>query len=160
MEFTIGRLARDTGCKVQTVRYYEEQELIPAPLRSIGNQRRYNRKHADRLAFIRHSRELGFPLSAIRELLDLSDRPQESCGKADEIAKAHLREVDGKIARLNALKAELQRMIRSCRRGKVAECRVIEVLADHSHAHCLVRDHDTPSDERIPQRRTKARRSG
>ena len=70
-EFTIGDLAQQTGCKVQTIRYYEEIGLMPEPARTAGNQRRYGQRHVDRLAFIRHSRELGFSLDAIRELLSL-----------------------------------------------------------------------------------------
>src|SRR5690606_16708953 len=82
-DFTIGDLAQQTGCKVQTIRYYEEIGLMPEPARTAGNQRRYSQKHGDRLAFIRHSRELGFPLDAIRELLSLADHPEQSCGSAD-----------------------------------------------------------------------------
>lgn len=146
MALTIGDLARHTGCKVQTIRYYEQLGLMPEPARSAGNQRLYDRPHADRLAFIRHARELGFPLPAIRELLELSDKPHEPCRSADEIARVHLRDVEGKIARLSALRAELQRMIRRCRQGHIAQCRVIEVLADHTHSHCLSADHDGPAD--------------
>lgn len=138
---TIGHLARETGCKAQTVRYYEEIGLLPAPRRSAGNQRVCDKVHRERLAFIRHARELGFPLGAVRELLAMGDRPEQSCARADRIASAHLRDVEHKIERLVALRAELQRMIRSCRRGRIAECRVIEVLADHSHAHCVSRAH-------------------
>ena len=158
MAFTIGDLARDTGCKVQTIRYYEQLGLMPEPGRSAGNQRRYGQEHADRLAFIRHARELGFPLPAIRELLALSDDPRHSCREADEIASVHLRDVELKIARLNALKAELQRMVRSCRRGQIAECRVIEVLADHTHAHCLRPDHGFGADVEAPNGRLAAPR--
>jgi DNA-binding transcriptional MerR regulator len=141
MALSIGDLARRTGCKVQTIRYYEGLGLMPEPSRSPGNQRLYTGLHADRLAFIRHARELGFPLPAIRELLELSDKPRAPCGSADEIARAHLREVEGKIARLKALRDELQRMIGSCRQGYIGQCRVIEVLADHTHSHCLRPDH-------------------
>lgn len=140
-QLTIGHLARETGSKVQTIRYYEEIGLLPAPRRSTGNQRVYDDAHLERLAFIRHARELGFPLDAIRELLALSDRPEQSCERADRIASAHLKDVENKIARLMSLRAELQRMARSCRRGRIAECRVIEALADHSHAHCLSAEH-------------------
>ena len=73
--YTIGHLARETGCKVQTIRYYEQIKLMPPPRRTQGNQRRYGPKHVERLAFIRHSRELGFPLDAIRDLLGLGGRP-------------------------------------------------------------------------------------
>ena len=87
----------------------------------------------DRLAFIRHSRELGFPLEAIRDLLSLSDRPDQSCAAADIIAKDQLAAVDARIARLTALKSELERMITQCAQGTIADCRIIEVLGDHSH---------------------------
>ncbi len=140
MNLSIGQAARAAGCKVQTVRYYEDLGLLPKPARTGGNQRVYGEEHLRRLAFIRHARELGFSLAAIRELLSLGARPDQSCAKADGIASAHLHEVDRKIAALAALRGELRRMIRSCRRGgsgRIAECRVIEVLADHSHGLCV-----------------------
>jgi len=130
-EFMIGQLAERTGCKVQTIRYYEQIGLMPEPVRTEGNQRRYGARHLERLAFIRHSRELGFPLDAIRELLDLADDPDRSCEAADRIARRQLHQVESRIARLQALKRELKRMIVQCRGGRIAECRVIEVLADH-----------------------------
>ena len=71
--FTIGRLSRSTGCKVQTIRFYEQIGLLPQPTRSEGNQRLYTEADADRLCFVRHCRELGFSLDAIRELLSLAD---------------------------------------------------------------------------------------
>ena len=74
----IGTLAERTGTKVQTNRYYEQIRLLPQPERTDGGQRRYRDKDLDRLAFIRHARQLGFTLEAIRELLDLSDNPDRS----------------------------------------------------------------------------------
>jgi len=59
---SIGELARRTGTKVETVRWYEREGLLPAPARTGGGHRAYTRAHLDRLAFIRHARELGFPL--------------------------------------------------------------------------------------------------
>ena len=139
-DLTIGRLAREGGCKVQTIRYYEQIGLMPAPVRTEGNQRRYGARQIQRLAFIRHARELGFPLDAVRELLSLSDDTDRSCAAADAIARDHLVAVERRLARLTALKTELERMIEQCRGGSIADCRVIEVLADHSHAHCVT-DH-------------------
>lgn len=146
MLLTIGDLARQTDCKVQTVRHYEQLGIMPKPARSPGNQRLYGKPDADRLAFIRHARELGFPLPTIRELRELSDKPHESCCAVDEIVRVQLREVEGKIARLRAIRAELQRMIRRCRQGEIAQCRVVEVLADHTHLRCLSADHDGLAD--------------
>jgi len=140
---TIGHVARDTGCKVQTIRYYEEIGLLPAPARSAGNQRLYEPVHIERLRFIRHSRELGFSLEAIRELLSLSDKPEHSCEAVDMIACSQLDAVNDRISRLQALKAELERMIVECRGGRVSDCRIIKVLGDHSL--CIVDRHDTDS---------------
>ena len=139
--FSIGDLASRTGTKVETIRYYEKAGLMPAAARSAGNHRTYIQAHMDRLAFIRHSRELGFPLASIRTLLTVADDPDRSCSEVDAIARKHLAEVQSRIARLQALEAELSRMVNECGCGRVADCRVIEVLADQSHAHCLHHGH-------------------
>ena len=136
---TIGKLGASTGVKVPTIRYYEQIGLLPETGRSAGNQRLYGRKALERLAFIRHARDLGFTLEAIRDLLSLSDNPEQPCVAADAIARAQLAEVERRLARLTALKAELERMVVQCAGGKIADCRVIEVLGDHAHCatdHC------------------------
>lgn len=140
---SIGKLSRRTGVKQPTIRYYEQIELLPEPERSEGNQRLYDQVAVDRLTFIRHARELGFPLGAIRDLLSLTDDPAQPCDAADAIARAQLIEVQRRIARLEALKRELNRMIEQCRGGSIADCRVIEVLGDHSL--CETDDHTTPA---------------
>ncbi|MBN9528104.1 MAG: helix-turn-helix domain-containing protein [Alphaproteobacteria bacterium] len=138
---SIGQLAKATGSKVQTIRYYEQLGLMPAPERSQGNQRIYGARHERRLAFIRHGRELGFPLDAIRQLLSLADQPDRPCAEADAIAQEQLAAVRSKIARLRALEDELERMVACCASGTIGDCHVIEVLADLSHQHCLTPDH-------------------
>lgn len=135
--YAIGDLARQTGTKVETIRWYERDGIMPSPVRTAGGHRAYSQVHLDRLAFIRHARELGFPLEDVRQLLRLADNPERSCDQADALARSHLAGVRSRITRLQALEAELARMIAACGRGRVADCRVIEVLADQSHAHCL-----------------------
>jgi len=129
---TIGCAARAAGCKVQTVRYYEQIGILPEPVRTRGNQRLYGETDLQRLTFIRHAREMGFPLAAIRDLLSLADDPGHSCEAADAIARAQLAQVERRITHLRALKQELERMITQCKGGNIADCRVIEVLGDHS----------------------------
>lgn len=129
---SIGEASRRCGVKVPTIRYYEQIGLLPAPPRTEGNRRSFDSDDLRRLAFIRHARELGFEIDAIRTLLTLQDNPHQPCATADAIARARLAEVQQRIDSLTALKAELAVMIESCRHGKVADCRVIEVLADHS----------------------------
>jgi Cu(I)-responsive transcriptional regulator len=132
---SIGTLSRRTGTKVQTIRYYEQIGLMREPGRTEGGQRRYREGDLDRLAFIRHARQLGFALDAIRELLALADEPQRSCADADSIARRQLVQVEQRILRLEALRTELERMIAQCHGERVADCRVLEVLRDHSE--CL-----------------------
>ena len=135
---SIGELGKKTGTKVQTIRYYEQIGLLQDPGRTEGGQRRYGDADLDRLSFIRHARQLGFTLAAIRELLDLSDHPNRPCHEADAIAQRQLRQVEQRLARLEALRAELKRMVHNCAGGRTADCRVLEVL--HDHSECLT-DH-------------------
>ena len=138
----------DHGYAVQTVRYYEQNGLMPAPSRTVspyshcrfkrlvgelarrsaGGQRRYDETQLRQLAFIRHARDLGFEVDAIRSLLRLAAHPDAPCNSVDAIARDHLAAITHKIARLSALRQEVTRMIEQCRRGKIAECRLIDAL--------------------------------
>jgi DNA-binding transcriptional MerR regulator len=127
--FSIGELARPTGTKVETIRYYERIGLLPAPARTVGNYRAYTRQHLERLNFIRRGRNLGLSLDQVRQLLRLADDPDQPRTEVGRIARQHLVEVERKLADLSALATELRRLIERCSRGAVAECRVIEALA-------------------------------
>lgn len=131
--FSIGHVSSATGCKVETIRFYESIGLLPEPERTEGNQRRYLARHIDRLRFILHARELGLAVEAIRQLIALGENPAASCEQADEIARQQLQLVREKIARLTQLAEELERIVASCSGERIADCRVMEVLADHSH---------------------------
>ena len=132
-KITIGNLAAATGSKVQTVRYYEAIGLLRPIGRTEGGHRIYGPEDRQRLSFIRHARELGFAIEAIRELLDLSDKPATSCEIADRIAQRQLKDVERRIKKLNGLRGELRRMLDECSHRRVCDCRVIEVLSDHRH---------------------------
>ena len=129
----IGELSRATGTNIETIRYYERIGLLPEPDRTAANYRSYGDAHRARLAFVRHSRDLGFTIEEIRSLLDLSDDPARDCSEADRIASAHLEQVEEKIAQLTLLRDELSRIVGRCRGGIAADCRVIEALGDHRH---------------------------
>jgi Cu(I)-responsive transcriptional regulator len=128
---SIGALARRAECKVQTVRYYEQIGLLPSAPRTAGNQRQYDDTALQRLTFIRHARDFGFSVEAIRELLSMADHPAMPCGEVDALAQRHLQEVERRLARLASLRDELQRMLTQCQGGAVDDCRIIEVLSDH-----------------------------
>ncbi|WP_061937593.1 helix-turn-helix domain-containing protein [Aureimonas sp. AU22] len=129
---TIGMLARATGTKVETIRFYERNGLLPAPARTNGNYRSYERSHLDRLIFIRRARDLGFSLDRIRRLLALSDDREQSCEAVDVLARQHLAEVQAKIDDLRAMQRELDCLLDQCRCGTVADCRIIGTLSPKS----------------------------
>lgn len=126
---TIGELAKETAVKPETIRYYERIGLLPRPPRTAGNYRAYGPEHVARLGFVRRSRELGFPLEAIRDLLRMADQRERDCAAVDALARGHLVHVEQKIADLTQLAHELRHVIGQCRGGKVSECRIIEALA-------------------------------
>ncbi len=128
----IGELAKVTGTKAETIRYYEKIGLLRAPGRTGGNYRDYSAEDQERLAFIRHARGLGFEIANIRSLLELAEQPGKDCGEADLIASGHLAVVERKIMQLEQLRAELGRMVSLCRGGQAADCRIIGSLGDHS----------------------------
>ena len=128
----IGALAKAAGVKVPTIRFYEQIGLLPVPDRTEGDRRVYGEGAVERLAFIKHARQLGFPVEAIRVLLDLAAHPDRPCQDANALAAAQLADVDDKISRLTALRGELRRMVVAGCEGKIGDCRVIEVLSDHT----------------------------
>lgn len=125
----IGDLARATGTKVETIRFYEAEGLLPSPARSDSNYRIYEQGHLVRLSFIRRSRDLGFTLDQVRTLLHLADDRDAPCAEVDAITTAHVAEIDRKLADLQALRGELVRRLDSCAGSTIADCRIIEALS-------------------------------
>lgn len=125
----IGEIAAATGISVETIRYYEREGLVAAPGRTAANYRAYGGDHLRRLTFIRRARDLGFSLTQVRALLDLSDDRDRPCEAVDELAREHRTQVSRKITELKALGRELDNLIGQCRHGRIAECRIIDALA-------------------------------
>lgn len=127
---SIGELAKETGVKVVTVRYYEQIGLLPLPARTSGNYRTYSEEHFARLHFIRRCRDLGFSVEKVRELLGLASRDAPSCAQVCRIAEQHIEEIEAKVVDLNRLLSELRRLRSSCSgRRRMADCRIIEALS-------------------------------
>jgi len=129
---SIGALSQKTGVKVPTIRYYEQIGLIDEPSRTAGNQRRYSDADAQRLRFIRHARELGLPLEAIRDLIALSGAPERSCAQADRVVEEQLAALRLRIDRLQRLERELARISEGCQAESVRDCYVLQALSDHT----------------------------
>lgn len=125
----IGEIAAVTGTKVETVRYYEREGMMPRPERSAGNYRIYGEQQLQRLQFIRGARALGFSLDQVRDLLALGDDRSRSCEVVDDIARGHLSTIDRKLADLHSLRKELAKLVDACGQGRIAECRIMEALS-------------------------------
>ncbi|SKA25537.1 MerR family transcriptional regulator, mercuric resistance operon regulatory protein [Enhydrobacter aerosaccus] len=126
---SIGALARRSGVLAETIRYYETEGLLRKPERSAGGYRLYDASDVERLSFIRHARDLGFKLDAVRQLLGLADRKVNTCDEVQELAGAHLAEVRAKLANLRRMERVLSDLIHSCEGSTVPECLLLEALA-------------------------------
>lgn len=128
MGLTIGSLARATGVNLETIRYYERIGLMPAPARTSSGHRSYGEEHAQRLAFIRRGRELGFTIDDIRALLALAVPGVVSCAEVRELAAAHLQAVRAKLADLARLEAILADTVVRCSGTPAPACPVLDML--------------------------------
>ncbi|RME66405.1 MAG: MerR family transcriptional regulator [Alphaproteobacteria bacterium] len=125
---TRGRLAKETGTNIETVRYYEKTGLMPPPRRSESGYRLYGEDARRRLRFILRGRELGFSIAELRSLLSLVDGGDYTCGEVQEMTVAHLDSVRSKIDDLRRLEHTLAEMSAQCEGGAVPQCPVIDVL--------------------------------
>jgi len=128
-ELTIGRVARDAGVNIQTVRYYERRGLMsPEGYRDSG-YRLYTDEAARKIRFIKNAQELGFTLDEIARLLKLRIDRRTRCGKVRTQARSRLKIVQGKIEALKGMERVLKRLIDTCaRRGTTDACPILESL--------------------------------
>lgn len=137
MNYKIGELARITGCKPVTIRYYEREGLLPAPERTAGNYRQYGEKDLERLRFIRHCRQHGMELDEIRALLAFRDKPVANCSWINGLVAEHIARVDEQIAALQHLKEHLQTLLHSCEGGQGENCGILKSLDTAGNCpHC------------------------
>lgn len=137
---SIGALSKATNVKVTTIRYYESIGLLAEPERTESGRRVYGAKTFERLRFIRHARDLGFEIDAIRELIELQSSEEQDCSHVDGIARRHLKGVRNRIEQLRSLEDELERMLDQCKGGRIEQCAILESLADHEH--CISDQHE------------------
>lgn len=130
---SIGVVARQTGCSVPTIRYYEEIGLLPPGPRTEAGRRVYGDDAVRRLTFIRRCRDFGFSIDQVRELVSLVDQPDRPCLEVRDIAARHLDQVRGRLAELQALEASMTQFVRSCDTacagGAALDCTILEDLS-------------------------------
>jgi MerR family mercuric resistance operon transcriptional regulator len=133
--FTIGDLATQSGCKVETVRYYEKTGVMPDPPRTEGGHRIYSLDHLKRLVFIRRSRGLGFSIDQVRNLLRFVDEPDHTCGEVRDMAMQQVQAAQKKIDDLKHLQKALREMSARCKGGryKVEDCPIVDALFENKN---------------------------
>lgn len=146
---TIGRVAREAGVGVETVRFYERRGLIERPPTPRGGgYRRYPPEAPARIRFVQQAQRVGFSLSEIRELLSLRADPRAECGDVRERAMAKLVEVNRKIADLARVRAALEELVAACPgRGAARACSILEALEAAARR-------EAPHEENDPRNRT------
>ena len=128
--FGIGTLSSQTGVKVETIRYYEKEGLLPSPPRTAGGHRSYSEDHMKRLTFIRRCRQLGFSMEEIRALLALVDGGRYTCREVKALTLEHTGIVREKIADLQRMETILVDITSRCEGGSSPDCPIIEALLD------------------------------
>jgi len=127
---SIGKLSKQCGVNIETIRYYEKIGVMPAPSRSAGGYRIYGADHLKRLSFVRRSRRLGFSLDEIRGLLRLVDGHAYTCAQVHALTLDHLAEIRRKIADLKRLERVMAEMAAQCSGESVPECPIVDALFD------------------------------
>jgi MerR family mercuric resistance operon transcriptional regulator len=135
-DFSIGELSRQSGVNIETIRYYEKIRLLPAPPRTEGGHRLYPDDHLKRLTFIRRSRELGFTLDEIRNLLALV-KGGYTCGEVKNMTLAHLKDIRRKIADLRRMERTLVATANRCEGGDAPECPIMDALYEAGRGNPL-----------------------
>jgi len=126
--YAIGKMSRETGVNIETIRYYERIALMPKPDRTQGGNRQYNSDQLKRLSFIKKCRGLGFSIEEIRALLLMVDRQDFTCNQVHTMTIEHLENVRKKLSDLKRMEKTLKSMASQCSRGDMPECPIIETL--------------------------------
>jgi len=138
MSVKIGELAKQADCQVVTIRYYEKEGLLEAPVRTEGGYRLYSEADVDRLKFIRHCREHGMSLADIKLLLGLREAPDRDCSAVGSLIDKHIADVDQQIHSLTKLKEQLVHLRGKCPHGgAISACGILKGLDDRSECGCL-----------------------
>ena len=125
----IGKVARNAGLAIDTVRYYEREGLLQKPARTASGYRHYTTDAVARLRFIRQSKELGFSLAEIKDLLALRVTPGKSCADVRAHAEHKIADVDRRIASLKRVRGALVKLTSACSgKGPVSQCPILEAL--------------------------------
>ena len=125
----IGAAASASGVSAKMIRHYESVGLFPGTKRTESGYRQYGDKEVNTLRFIRHSRDLGFSIEQIRELLGLWQNRRRPSRQVKLLAQAHVQELERKLQDLQAMKATLEHLVHCCHGDDRPDCPILEALA-------------------------------
>ncbi len=126
---TIGRLAREAGVNLETVRYYERRGLLQKPPRSASGYRLFPSDAARRLRFIRRAQDLGFSLKEIRELLSLRVSRRTTSKDIRTRTESKIADIEARIKSLESMKSALRKLMNGCEGClPLSECPILESL--------------------------------
>ena len=128
-EMTIGQAAKSSAVSAKMIRHYEGVGLFPEATRTDAGYRQYSDKEVNTLRFIRQSRDLGFSIEQIRELLGLWQNRRRPSRQVKALAEAHIRELEEKAQELLAMKATLEHLVHCCHGDDRPDCPIIDTLA-------------------------------
>ncbi len=125
----IGQAAAASGISAKMIRHYEGVGLFPEAARTESGYRQYTTREINTLRFIRQSRDLGFSIEQIRELLGLWQNRRRPSRQVKTLAQTHIKELDLKLQEILAMKATLEHLVHCCHGDERPECPIIETLA-------------------------------
>lgn len=125
--YSIGALSELSGVNIETIRYYEKVDLLPAASRASNGYRQYDDASLKRLGFIRRGRALGFTVDEVRELVALMHHPDRSCADADHMARMHLEDIERRIRDLRRMQRALRHVV-ECQSGTAEHCELLAAL--------------------------------
>ena len=124
----IGTAAEQAGVNIQTLRYYERRGLLPRPPRRTSGYREFPDDAVRIVRFIKRAQDLGFTLDEVEELIKLRSEKRRDRTRVRAVAETRVRQVDRKIAELQAIKQALSHLVHCCQEGSTLECPIIEAL--------------------------------
>ncbi len=127
--YNIGQAAKASGISAKMIRHYEEVGLLPASSRTFSGYRTYNHQDVHMLRFIRHSRDLGFSIKQIADLLSLWRDRNRPSSKVKQMALEHIEMLNQKIQELISMKSELTRLVSCCHGDERPDCPILDELA-------------------------------
>jgi Cu(I)-responsive transcriptional regulator len=124
---SIGEAARASGVSEKMIRHYEAIGLL-RPAREANGYRRYGEADIAVLRFIRHARDLAFPLEEVRRLLGLWQDRGRASGEVRSIALAHVAALEEKAESLRRMAESLRHLAAHCHGDARPDCPILDGL--------------------------------